>query len=541
MSNVQGKIKKRNSEQNPKHGTPNSELKTQMKVTYLGHATLVVEIEGVKILTDPWVVGAAYCDQWYLFPKPPADALEYLKDVDYVLITHGHEDHLHPETLSHVNKNAHVFFPYTWYEGATGFFKELGFKKITEAVNERIYSLTKNIRITFLANNLDNILVIESKDKVLVNINDALPSAPQGIISAFIDKINSKWKHVDYLFSSYGGASYFPNTIKFKEKNDLEVGLVREQFFLENFCKIAQGVNADYSIPFASDFVLLDDDQRWINKAKVARSEIKDYLETYFPLEKNTSIIEFYPGDKLDDGKFSFLSPYHEKLAKQDLASLAELEYSEEIKVKQNAPKISKQEFEKICDNVKQHVNRKAGIVPAEKQKLLKFAILITDYDAKSFIEIDLRHSPPSVVMTNELKEDNVLLMKVKSATLLYSLNNEWGGDAIIIGYGCELTIFKKETILQQLENYAIHLLTNYPNTKEYIKKNPFRTFNYLAHDKMKRKIFLGKLTGKKASSSPFTDARLADNEMWLTRSNCEICRKCNLPILTEENTAVLK
>ncbi|MEO5644948.1 MAG: hypothetical protein ABIQ40_10555 [Bacteroidia bacterium] len=54
----------------------------------------------------------------------------------------------------------------------------------------------------------------------------------------------------------------------------------------------------------------------------------------------------------------------------------------------------------------------------------------------------------------------------------------------------------------------------------------------------MKRKFFLGKLKGKKAFSSSFTDARLAENEMPLTRSNCEICRKCNLPVLTEENTS---
>ncbi len=512
-----------------------------MKITYLGHATLLIEMEGVKILTDPWVLGSAYCEQWYLFPKPPENVLDYLQDIDYVLISHGHEDHLHYETIKQVNKSAHVFFPYTWYEGAVDFFKELGFEKITEAVNERLYTLSKNIRVTFLANNLDNVVVIESKDKTLVNINDALPSAPSGIISYFIEKIKSKWKNVDYLFSSYGGASYFPNTIKCEWKNDLEIGKVREQFFLDNFCKIAKGINAVFSIPFASDFVLLDDSQRWINKVKVPRSEIKKYFTDYFgDSDCTTQIIEFYPEDVITEAGFSFISPYHEKLKQYDIASLAEKEYEKEIVKKRNIRLIDRIELEKICDQLKKHVKEKAHIIPADKRKQLKFSIQIIDAADKLFIEIDLRNNEPAILLVDEFKNDNVLLLKIKSQTILYSITNEWGGDAIIIGYGCELHVFSLETIKQQLENYAIHLLTNYPNTKEYIKKNPFRSINYLAHDKIKRDIFLNKIRGRKNTPTPFTDERLADYELWLTRTNCEICRKCNLPILTEEITANL-
>ncbi|MEO6672433.1 MAG: MBL fold metallo-hydrolase [Ginsengibacter sp.] len=509
-----------------------------MKITYLGHATLLIEIDGTKILSDPWLIGPAYCGQWYLFPQPPENALEYLQDVDYIFVSHGHEDHLHYETLKKVNKSAHIFFPYTWYAGAVELFRELGFEKITEAVNEQRYHISKNISVTFLANNLDNVVVVESKDKTLVNINDALPSAPQGIIAYFIKKITSKWPTVDYLFSSYGGASYFPNTIKCEWKNDMETGAVREQFFLDNFCKIAKGINATFSIPFAGDFVLLDDSQRWINKVKVPRGEIKNYFNNYFSHKDcATQIIELYPGDVAEDGKFFHLSGYHEKFKHYDLASLAEQEYKKEIVAKKNIKKIAYEEFENIYQNIKKHVKRKFYIVPPEKRKQLKFAVQITDSNEEWFIEIDLREEEPLITLAREFNKDNLLLLKIKSRTILYSLSNEWGGDAIIIGYGCEINIFSMETIREQLENYAIQLLTNYPNTKEYIKQNPFRAFNYLAHDKIKRKIFLNKIVGKKASSSPFTDERLGDKELWLTRTNCEICRRCNLPVLTESNT----
>ncbi len=55
-----------------------------MKVTYLGHACLQVEIAGKFILIDP-----------FISPNPKAGHIDVDSlNADYVLITHGHEDHL---------------------------------------------------------------------------------------------------------------------------------------------------------------------------------------------------------------------------------------------------------------------------------------------------------------------------------------------------------------------------------------------------------------------------------------------------------------
>lgn len=78
-----------------------------MKITYISHATLKIEIGNLKIVTDPWVRGTAYCDQWHLFPKAIEPNL--ITDADVVLYSHGHEDHLHPYSLQLINKNAHFF------------------------------------------------------------------------------------------------------------------------------------------------------------------------------------------------------------------------------------------------------------------------------------------------------------------------------------------------------------------------------------------------------------------------------------------------
>ncbi len=73
----------------------------EARVTAIGHATLLVQVAGLNILTDPWWSERASPFSW-AGPKrvtPPAFALAAMPKIDLVLITHDHHDHLDPETL----------------------------------------------------------------------------------------------------------------------------------------------------------------------------------------------------------------------------------------------------------------------------------------------------------------------------------------------------------------------------------------------------------------------------------------------------------
>ena len=68
-------------------------------ITYVGHATLLIELDGVRILTDPLLrryVGFLR-RRW---PLPDA-----LRDVDAVLISHLHGDHLDLGSLERVGRD----------------------------------------------------------------------------------------------------------------------------------------------------------------------------------------------------------------------------------------------------------------------------------------------------------------------------------------------------------------------------------------------------------------------------------------------------
>jgi glyoxylase-like metal-dependent hydrolase (beta-lactamase superfamily II) len=70
-----------------------------MKITSFGHATILIESGGVRVLVDPWLTQRL--DRFWERNPPWPDGLEELLGygIDYIVLTHHHCDHLHYPSL----------------------------------------------------------------------------------------------------------------------------------------------------------------------------------------------------------------------------------------------------------------------------------------------------------------------------------------------------------------------------------------------------------------------------------------------------------
>jgi L-ascorbate metabolism protein UlaG (beta-lactamase superfamily) len=80
-----------------------------MKITYIGHATLLLEIGGATILTDPNF--DARLGRVLPRVSEPGIALEQLPPLDAILLTHAHADHLSFDSLERLPRSVPLFAP----------------------------------------------------------------------------------------------------------------------------------------------------------------------------------------------------------------------------------------------------------------------------------------------------------------------------------------------------------------------------------------------------------------------------------------------
>ena len=78
-----------------------------MRITWLGHATVLIDVDGVRVLTDP-VLGGRIGPLTRIAAAPDEDGLDRL---DVVLVSHLHADHADLRSLRRVAASTPVIVP----------------------------------------------------------------------------------------------------------------------------------------------------------------------------------------------------------------------------------------------------------------------------------------------------------------------------------------------------------------------------------------------------------------------------------------------
>ncbi|CAI4227868.1 unnamed protein product [Auanema sp. JU1783] len=83
-----------------------SQNKSSLFASWLGHATVLVEMEGARFITDPiWAARASFTS--FLGParyRPPPMKIEDLPELHFAVISHDHYDHLDLESVKYINR-----------------------------------------------------------------------------------------------------------------------------------------------------------------------------------------------------------------------------------------------------------------------------------------------------------------------------------------------------------------------------------------------------------------------------------------------------
>lgn len=93
------------------------------RITYIGHSTVLIEIDGVTILTDPLLKNQVL----HLQRKKPIPTFDF-EAIDVVLISHLHADHFHLPSLTSLKEGVQIICP----SGSREYLTRNGFTNVHE-------------------------------------------------------------------------------------------------------------------------------------------------------------------------------------------------------------------------------------------------------------------------------------------------------------------------------------------------------------------------------------------------------------------------
>lgn len=121
-----------------------------IRITPVGHATFLIQMDGLNLLTDP--IWSERCSpvSWAgpKRHKPPGILFEDLPPIDAVLISHNHYDHLDRPTLQRLAEKGtiHALVPL----GDGELLQDTGIRDVTELDWWQSISLSNDVKVTFV-------------------------------------------------------------------------------------------------------------------------------------------------------------------------------------------------------------------------------------------------------------------------------------------------------------------------------------------------------------------------------------------------------
>ena len=139
----------------------------------IGNATVTVFDNEPMLTTDPWILGKPYFGSWSHAYKIPNQQLDNIKKCKYIWLSHGHPDHIDPDSLDLFKDKTFLVADHYGDRIFNDLSKEY---KCIKLKSNQWFKISQNIRIKSFADwNQDSALLVEiCKKDILFNLNDGV-------------------------------------------------------------------------------------------------------------------------------------------------------------------------------------------------------------------------------------------------------------------------------------------------------------------------------------------------------------------------------
>ena len=226
-----------------------------MKITYITQACLLIEIKGIRILTDPWLVGPSWAGNLWHYP-PPKRTPESFTDIDFLYFSHAHEDHFQIESIDRLPKevkNTQVIisdFDKPFFERAI---RGIGFKNVKVMKHDESMTLVPGVTIDMIRNDIgddDSSIILKGDNSTVFCQTDNLMSINEA------KRLGSK-HNVDVLFTMNTQTGIFPAFFDFPAEIMMELSKKKIDASAKYSINVAKALKAKTIVPYASDLCYL--------------------------------------------------------------------------------------------------------------------------------------------------------------------------------------------------------------------------------------------------------------------------------------------
>jgi UDP-MurNAc hydroxylase len=234
-----------------------------MKLLNIGGATAILEHNGRRMLFDPWMNEGILHGSWHHWPPlklKPSD----LGHLDYIYISHVHEDHCAPETIRLLNHDAEIIIMDREPEipnFVNRFLKynRFDFKKIHLIRPQTPVEIAPGMVVDMVTADpaheynylIDSGMILRWDGHVIYNANDCAPHPGS------ISYIKNTYKSIDIALIPYAGGSGYPGC--YTSLSHEEKMAERERIFrsrLNLFADTIRELNPELVMPFADQYVI---------------------------------------------------------------------------------------------------------------------------------------------------------------------------------------------------------------------------------------------------------------------------------------------